>query len=153
MKFLADETLGKLAKWLRILGYDTLYFRRIKDDELLELAVREERLVLTRDTHLLRRRKAKNCLLIRYDHLEDQLRQLISEINLQPARLFSRCLECNLPLEEMPQEAARLLVPPFVWRTQQHFRRCPRCRRIFWPATHIQHMLSKLNHLGLVGEE
>lgn len=143
--------LGTLARWLRILGLDVAYESDIADAELVERAVAEERIILTRDRRLVERRLARRYLLIRSDAVDEQLRQVIDELDLElpEDRLLGRCLDCNAPLEEMPAEAARPRVPPFVARTQRRFRRCPRCDRIFWRATHVDGIEERLSRLGI----
>jgi hypothetical protein len=148
MKFLADEMLGKLAKWLRILGYDTLYYNRLPDDELLRIAAEEQRLILTRDTRLIQRKLAKNYLLIRHDHWLDQLKQLATELQLDiRSNLLTRCCRCNQLLEAVQKSSVQIRVPPYVYHTQSHFRQCPLCRRIYWPATHVANIVKQLEWL------
>jgi hypothetical protein len=145
MKFLADEMLGKLAKWLRILGYDTLYYNYIPDDELLSIALREQRLILTRDTRLIKRRLAKNYLLVRHDHWLDQLKQLVAELGLDTrGNLLARCCLCNQLLEVVEKTGVRAYVPPYVYQTQSCFKQCPCCRRIYWPATHVASIIKQI---------
>ncbi len=141
MKFMADEMLGKLAKWLRIFGYDTLYLRHVRDSELLRLSVAEKRILLTRDTNLIKRKGVKNFLFISYDHLFAQLRQVVGELGIPyPDNPFSRCLICNDPLVPYSREEACRIVPQYVGRTQEVFGQCPGCRRIYWKGTHYERM-------------
>jgi uncharacterized protein with PIN domain len=138
--------LGRLARWLRILGHDVLYFRRIEDADLVELARREKRILLTRDTRLVQRRAARGALLIDSPYLELQLRQLArwnGESLLAPG-LCRRCLECNEPTLTVEPESVEHRVPPYVFRTQRSFRECPSCHRIYWSASHVQDMLRRL---------
>src|SRR3989304_5209998 len=105
MKFIADEMLGRLAKWLRILGYDTAYFRDVRDSELLRLSVLEKRLLLTRYTLLIRRRGIKNFLFISCDQPFEQIKQVVRELKIPyPAEPFSRCIMCNDVLEPYTKE-------------------------------------------------
>jgi uncharacterized protein with PIN domain len=148
VRFLADAMVGKLARWLRILGYDTLYFRDIDNERLLELARAEGRRLLTRDTRLIGRLSGIPHTLIRDDRPELQLRQIAGELHLSPSTgLLTRCIECNTPLVPFPKEQARPLVPPYVFRTQERFSRCPDCRRLYWKGTHEERMRTKLKEL------
>lgn len=143
--------LGSLARWLRVLGFDVRYDPRLDDGALVERAVAEERLILTRDSRLIRRRRARNHLFIRSQAVEKQLRQVLEELELRlrPHRVLGRCLRCNEPLFELPPEEARGQVPPYVARTQRRFSRCPACRRIYWRATHVERMHKRLEAMGL----
>jgi len=148
IKFAADVMLGKLAKWLRILGYDTTYDSRITDAQLIESARRAGRVILTRDTRLVQRRKAKPYVLIAQDYVADQLRQLIRELKLDTDQgLLSRCLVCNQPLAAIAKSSIQDLVPPYVYKTQSRFYQCPVCQRIFWPATHVTDILHRLERI------
>ena len=141
MKFIADEMLGKLAKWLRICGYDTFYFRHIRDSELLRISVAEKRLLLTRDTLLIRRRGLKNFLFISYDEPVEQIKQVIRELDIPyPSEPFTRCIMCNNLLEAYTREDACRDVPEYVCKTQEVFGRCPGCHKIYWKGTHYERM-------------
>jgi len=146
MKFIADGMLGRLAKWLRMLGYDTLYDPRWDDNELVRRARAEERLILTRDT-ILAKRPGVRSLLISSQSLEGQLRQILDELSLKANAPFCRCSLCNVPLVEIERATARNLVPPYVFATQSHFRRCPQCSRIYWRGTHWQRMNELLDKI------
>jgi uncharacterized protein len=152
LKFIVDVNVGKLAKWLRILGYDALFINPIEDGTLVEIALREGRVILTKDTHIAERRLVTGgqvrVVLVEGDRLQEQLRFLVARLGLKgPFRLFSRCLECNLPLVDAERSAVKELVPPFVYRTQTHYMACPRCGRIYWPGTHWQRMRATAQQL------
>jgi uncharacterized protein with PIN domain len=146
MKFAADCMLGTLAKWLIILGHDVAYFPRIEDGELVQLARREGRTILTRDRRLVQRREARDHVLIASQDLREQIRQVLEERRL-PIRkdsLFRRCIKCNRRTRAVKRVSVRSLVPPYVYRTRRRFTRCPGCRRVFWRATHASRMLQDL---------
>lgn len=143
MRFVADAMLGTLAKWLRILGYDTEYDPDRDDHQLVRLARAEDRMLLTRDRELARRRGVC-ALLITSEHLEAQINQVLAELDLEPDRSFSRCPVCNEPLTEIDRETARSRVPAYVARTHELFRSCPSCQRIYWRGTHWQQMDEQL---------
>lgn len=140
--------LGRLAKWLRILGYDTLYLGHESDQRLAKMAAQEGRVLLTRDTDLASR-KGFQKLLVRSHRLSEQLSQVIEELDLRvDDRTLSLCLICNQPLEEIGKEEVRNKVPPYVYETHARFYRCPRCRRIYWSGTHLDHIREELRKLG-----
>ena len=147
--FLADCMLGRLAKWLRILGYDTAYFSDITDEKLVHRALHEGRVILTRDTHLIKRKLARRCLLIQSDQVLEQLKQVIEEFKLKaPNRgILRRCLLCNTPLSAISKKRVRGRVPPYVYKTQRSFAYCSRCDRIYWRGTHINRVFDRLSKL------
>jgi len=136
-RFVADVMLGRLAKWLRIAGFDVLYSNRYTDDELVELSRSHGRILLSRDTRLLIRRSVSRFVFLESDRIQDQIRQVFRlTATTSLTALFSRCLTCNEPLAEASRESVRDMVPPFVYETQRRFKSCPRCRKIYWAGTH-----------------
>jgi uncharacterized protein len=141
VRFIADNMLGKLAKWLRILGYDTSYFRDAEDGRLVAIARREGRVLLTRDTRLLLRRRLCPMLFVRHDRVWEQLRQVVGELGLSMGeRLGSRCIRCNRSLAPLAKDRAAGRVPAYVFRHHDAFFQCEGCGRIFWGGTHLTHM-------------
>ncbi|HEU5360760.1 MAG TPA: Mut7-C RNAse domain-containing protein [Candidatus Deferrimicrobiaceae bacterium] len=142
MRFFADAMLGKLAKWLRILGCDVAFDPAISDGEIAVRARREGRVILTRDTLLIRRKEVRdNCFFVRGDSYRDQLRQVVDHFRIHPSEgLFTRCVRCNELLADLPKPLVAGKVPPYVYRTQESFGCCARCGRIFWKATHWEEM-------------
>lgn len=148
MKFAADKMLGRLARWLRVIGQDVIYGPHLSGYGLIRAARREGRLILTRD-RALAKKNPPDYLLIESDRFRDQLKQVVRACRLEPFReAFTRCVECNSLLEPIATEAVKDKVPPYVFSTQEKFSFCPICRRIFWPATHQQKMLEELKGLG-----
>ena len=145
MKFIADVMVGKLARWLRILGFDAAYSNKFEDDELLRIAERENRIILTRDRGLASRRMSTRCLLIGSDNYKEQIRQVIAEFNIEHFDMFSRCIECNAELRQVDKEDVFERVPPFVYLTQERFAMCPSCRRVYWRGTHAAEILKQLS--------
>lgn len=137
MKFLATEEVGRLARWLRLMGYDTAAVRAIPLTQLYRKAYNERRIVLTRNHRI-----GASCLfrVIRLTSpmLEDQLRQLIHELSLaiDDEQLFTRCDRCNVPVEPIEKTNVKDTVPPYVYQKQEEFYTCPSCKRIYWAATH-----------------
>ena len=148
IKFIADVMLGRLAKWLRILGYDTAYIRNIRDTELIRLSLAECRMVLTRDTRLIKKKGVKNYLFITDDHFVAQLKQVVSELHIPYSKnTFSRCIICNEHLLSFSKDAACNIVPEYVCKTEDIFGRCPECHRIYWKGTHYKEMERVLREL------
>ena len=143
-RFVADCNVGRLARWLRALGYDASYHARIEDAALVREAAAENRVLLTRDRDLLQRRVIQSgsvrAILIRDDAVTAQLRQVFAELGLDLEQSLSRCIECNAELEPRDAENVADRVPPFVRRTQTNYSECPGCGRIYWAGTHWQHM-------------
>ena len=147
-RFVADVMLGRLARWLRIAGFDAAYSNTFSDDALLEISNREGRVLLSRDTRLLIRRPAREFLFIRSAGLEAQLGQVFGALRITSLdAVLTRCLSCNEALVEAPRESVRGLVPEFVYRTQPRFEACPGCRKIYWAGTHREAVLRKLETL------
>ena len=150
-RFVADKMLGRLARWLRILGCDVLYGTNYSGKGLLAAARADRRVVLTRDRRLVRRQDVPEHLFVDSDHLREQLRQVVAAFALDPqASLFQRCVECNGELEEVGRDEAAGKVPAFVLDTQSSFRRCRRCRHLYWDATHVDRVRRELEGMGLI---
>lgn len=145
MKFVVDCMLGKLAKWLKILGFDTLFFAKIGDDELLAIAEKEERVLLTRDNELFERADAASAFFIISEDWQDQLKQVLDGFKLRDkAKPYSRCIECNAVLKALSRDKAKNLVTPFVYKNAAGFALCPVCGRVFWQGSHQKDMAAKI---------
>ncbi len=150
-RFIADVMLGRLSKWLRIIGYDTLYYSMIDDRELIMRSVEEDRLILTRDTRLIKWRIARKHLFVRNDNLKNQLRQVIFDLALDTtSRLFTRCCECNGELIPLKKGDALGKVPEYVYQTQEKFSICVTCKRIYWKGTHYARIMEELKEMGVM---
>ena len=142
LRFVLDGHLGRLAAYLRMLGFDTSYWNHAADDALATLASREERTLLTRDRGLLKRAIVRRGYFVRSDRPHDQLREVVVRFGLGPAcRLFGRCMRCNSPLEAIALAAARTRVPPRVALEQTEFQHCPACDTLYWRGSHHARML------------
>jgi uncharacterized protein with PIN domain len=151
-KFIVDSNVGKLARWLRMLGYDAVFFEGEDDAYMIDRALKESRVILTRDTQIMKRGVITGgrlkAILIDSDQPEPQIRQVIDTLHIDfQSRPFTVCLECNNPLEKRNQEEVKERVPPYVFQTQQQYMECPVCHRIYWRGTHWQAMLRKLERL------
>lgn len=154
MKFVADTMLGNLARWLRILGYDTLYSRYFEDWKLLRIAEEESRVLLTRDESLFRRAKTKNLgvVLITSDDIAEMLAYVAAktgiELSFDPSR--TRCPECNTLLMRISKAEALSLLESNVITKYEEFWRCGKCGKIYWQGNHwrtINSTLEKANRL------
>jgi uncharacterized protein with PIN domain len=148
LRFIADEMLGKLAKWLRTIGYDTVYYTGGGDGALVQRALAEGRILLTKDSHLIRRKLARKALFIESDQPQEQLKQVVENLQLDTqSKLFSRCLMCNQELASVRKESIQDKVPVYTYLTQDRFYKCPDCGRIYWPGTHKDSMLQVLGDI------
>ncbi len=140
-RFVADSHLGGLARLLRMIGFDTLYQNRFSDDEVERLAREQQRIVLTRDRALLKRRGITHGCYVRALRPRQQLREIFDRLDLaRAARPFSRCLSCNGTLQVLEPQRVEALVPPGVRDHYQRFCICDGCARVFWEGTHWQRM-------------
>jgi|Deesub1362A_J573_1020465.scaffolds.fasta_scaffold01396_2 hypothetical protein len=155
MRFVADSMLGRLARWLRILGYDTVYFPHIEDRLILRIAREEDRILLTRDRGLVKVRGLKRYLLLRENDPFKQLKEVITALRLTPYRgsdrfgipSLVRCPVCNALLRRIPKEEAEGHVPEYVYNTVREFKRCPGCGRFYWKGTHPERAQRKLTEV------
>lgn len=145
-KFAVDRNLGKLVKWLRILGYDAQYDPGNADQNFLRRAAEEGRIALTRKRNLACRFRRAEVLVVKADRLASQIDEVLAALKSapDPARRMTRCLICNEALENAAKETVAGMVPAFVFATCDRYRRCPRCGRIFWPGTHTRHVAEYL---------
>ena len=149
IKFIVDNNVGKLAKWLRIMGYDASLFTGEDDGKMVKLALAQNRVVLTKDRQIMRRRLVTSgrlkAILIEDNDSKAQLQQIVEALNLDyQFKPFSICLECNQNLMERDKERVRDLVPPYIFKTHNLYMECPSCHRIYWRGTHWQAMSQEL---------
>jgi len=148
MLFVADSMLGKLARYLRIMGYDTIYQKTYSGQRLSEL-VAEGRVLLTRST--IRVKEYPHVVFIDRDLVKDQLTVLDSNLRLSrdQEKWFTRCSICNSPLSKVDREGAQAHVPDYVFfRYPEKIQFCPSCKRFYWPGTHRERMLARLKDWG-----
>ncbi len=156
MRFIADSMLGRLARWLRLLGYDTLYYPQIEDRLLLKIAREDNRILLTRDTRLVKVRGLQHFLLLKESNPFRQLKNLIMTFELklndksgsvEGAAILSRCAVCNASLNNIPKEEVKGFVPQYVYQTSDIFRQCSRCGKLYWKGTHPEKFKKKLTEI------
>lgn len=149
LRFLLDVHLGRLAAYLRMAGFDTLYGSQASDTELAAIVAHERRTLLTRDRYLLMRTAVERGYWVRSTEPKEQLLEVVRRFDLAGSmRPFTRCMECNTLLEEAGREAVSERLPPRL-KDKQVFRICPGCRRIYWEGTHHAKMSELLSHVRL----
>ena len=147
-RFAADRTLGTLAKWLRILGYDTTYEAE-NSSKLFFDCLTDNRILLTRTKKIQKKFSTHRTVFVRSNFLDEQLKQVVAELGINRAeiRSFSRCIQCNLPIVEISKDDAYGLVPDYIWETQEAFNQCRQCERIYWPGSHAERSMEKIRLL------
>lgn len=146
--FFADAMLGKLARWMRTLGYDVEYENSIEDKTLVERAEKDGRIILTRDRLLVERRRARGrSLFISSENTGEQLKQIVAAYGLPEGGFLTRCLRCNALLEEVDREAVEGKVPPYIYETAERFTVCLKCGRVYWAGSHRVNMVRDLERL------
>jgi uncharacterized protein with PIN domain len=131
-KFIADVMLGRLAKWLRIAGFDVLYSNKFSDD----------------DTRLLIRKPVREFIYLESQDVQKQVRQVFEKMHIHSLSFpLTRCLSCNEALVEINRESVRRRVPTFVYQTQIYFKSCPKCGKVFWAGTHRMAVIRILEKL------
>ncbi len=137
-RFVVDIHLGKLASYLRLLGFDTLYRNDFQDDELAELSSEEIRILLTRDRGLLKRKVVTRGYLVRKDDPKEQIHEIVRRFDLaQLAVPFSRCSLCNGLLSSVSKKAIEKDLEPLTKEHYHHFKQCPDCHQIYWKGSHF----------------
>ena len=150
MKILCDQMLGSLATWLRILGVDTLYpDNQMSDEQLLQIAAKEQRLIITRDKQLIAQGKKRKIPVLELEttNLDEQLEIVIKTVPFETDKMLSRCTLCNTPLHSVGKNDVKGQVPPKVLESQKDFWYCPHCKKYYWMGTHYQNMMQKINRL------
>lgn len=136
-KFILTKELGRLAKWLRIFGYDSKFYRQDNFSALVITALREERAILTRNSRI-SRFPGPRVIRITSDFVAEQIKQLLRQLKVKPKSkdMFTRCIICNVELEETAKAQVKNKVPAYVYKTQKEFVICPHCKRVYWQGTH-----------------
>ena len=151
MKFLVDQMLGTLAKWLRFCGIDTFYATQsIQDDELLEIAKKENRVLVTRDKELILRAQKRDIRVIPVftRDLDEQLKKVLNRTTVDSTQILSRCSLCNTQLISIDKEQVKNKVPENVYQTNETFWICPECKKVYWCGSHYDKILQKIKNLS-----
>ena len=152
-KFIVDAMCGRLAKWLRFLGYNTLYYKKGNDKQLLKLAIQEGRILITKDTEFIKHKKLHKIIFIKANNTEDQFLEVIKWIitngfNPPKVHLFpTRCIVCNGEIKKVCKKHIVGLVPDYIFETKTNFHKCNKCHRIYWEGSHTARLKNKLNSL------
>jgi uncharacterized protein with PIN domain len=148
-RFVLDIHLGRLAGYLRMLGFDTLYRNDYRDEELARLSQEEERILLTRDRHLLKRRAVEHGYCLRETRPRRQLLEVLDRFDLSGSQAaFTRCLRCNGLLEPVAKEQVADRLPPDTREHYQEFHQCASCGQVYWKGSHYQRMVQFIQSLG-----
>lgn len=147
-KFVLDIHLGKLARYMRMLGFDTFYRNDLKDEEIVHISLTEIRTILTRDVGLLKRGNVTHGYFVRNTEIEKQLEEVVKRFQLEnEIKEFSRCIECNTLLKPIDKERIIDQLPPKVRKHYNEFYICPNCSKIYWKGSHVEDMLRVINKL------
>lgn len=146
LRFVADRMIGRLARMLRLLGYDTLYLPDVSPAGIVEVARRDGRIILTPGEPRLRFRGAGNVFSIKSEYPPEQLREVVNKFSLDPrSGLWTRCTVCNGSISRVRREEVQSLVKPRVYELYTEFYRCPGCGRVYWRGSHVEHILKNLS--------
>jgi hypothetical protein len=150
MKFLCDQMLGTLAKWLRIYGYDTFYANSEMDDpKLLQISKNENRTLITRDKNLIQtaRRENLKTIDIKTTDIDEQLHIVLGGIKIDKTKVLSRCILCNTKVEEIKKKDIKGTVPEKAFNNNEKFWFCKKCNKIYWKGSHYEKMFEKINEI------
>jgi len=151
MKFLCDQMLGTLAKWLRIYGFDTYFVNSEMDDtKLLEITKKENRILITRDKNLIQsaRRENLKTIEIKTTDINEQISTVLGDIKIDKTKILSRCILCNTEVDEIKKEDIKGKIPERVFNNNEKFWFCKKCNKIYWKGTHYEKMFEKINNLS-----
>ena len=150
LKFLVDRTAGRLARWLRILGFDVEYVAASDPSAIVRLARQSARTTLTRNSSLAER-LGKDSMLLESERVDDQIKQVIDEVGAGRCEPFSRCNVCNAKLVPVRKDSLKGRVPEYVYMNNDRFSVCPVCGRYYWQGTHWQRMRQVIERI--LGDE
>lgn len=148
MKFLCDQMLGTLAKWLRIYGFDTFYANSETDDnELLKIAKKENRTLITRDKELTYcgKRENLNVIELKTTDLDEQLKLVLKHVKIDETKILSRCILCNSKVNKIQKDKVKNKVPEKVFENNEEFWFCKKCDKIYWYGSHTENMIKKIS--------
>ncbi len=145
MKLILTKELGRLAKWLRILGYDAEYFDNSNHSALIIRALRDDRVILTRNQHL-PRHTGMQIILVNAEEIKQQIGEVVKTLKLEVNKdiIFTRCILCNSLLVPINKVKVQDKVPGYVFATQDNFITCPKCNRVYWQGTHWDNVIKMI---------
>ncbi|HNR41781.1 MAG TPA: Mut7-C RNAse domain-containing protein [Bacteroidales bacterium] len=140
-RFILDAHLGKLAKYLRLLGFDTLFFNHISDNEIISISLQERRIILTRDRNLLKHKQVTHGYWVRSQKPKKQLEEIAGRLDLKNSAIpFTRCMECNSIITMISKDAVLENLQQKTREYYNNFRKCQGCGRIYWEGSHFESM-------------
>ena len=147
-RFVADRMLGKLAKWLRVLGYDVVYLKKAAEEEILQ-NLQEGRTLLTRNRRARSWHGKGRVFMVNNDDPKIQLCEVVKGLRLaeSDSAMFSRCLSCNRPLAAVRREEVREEVPDYIYQRQKEFHHCSDCGKVYWHGSHAVRMRQQLRKI------
>ena len=147
-KFILDVHLGKLSRYMRMLGFDTYYKNDLDDSEIVDISLEEKRTILTRDIGLLKRGKVTHGYFVRNTEAEEQVEEIVNRFQLESRiKEFTRCIDCNTELIPIEKEKVIDKLPPKVREYYNEFFICPNCSKVYWKGSHVENMLRVVNKL------
>ena len=149
-KVLCDQMLGGLAKWLRLIGVDTLFITdSIEDDELVNISIGEKRILITRDKELLIRAEKKEIPIIQIQStdLTNQIETVLENISIDENRFFSRCSLCNALVKKVDKQSVKSNIPDKVFLNNDLFWYCSSCNKYYWKGSHYDKILDTLSEI------
>jgi len=151
MKFLCDQMLGTLAKWLRIYGFDTYFATdEIDDSKLIDISKKENRVLISRDIQLIQNARRENIdtILLTTTDLDEQIKNVIIKTGIDENKFLSRCIICNSKVEKIDKEKIEGKVPGRVFKNNKDFWYCKKCDKIYWKGSHIEKMKERIKLLS-----
>jgi uncharacterized protein with PIN domain len=147
-KFVADVHLGRLTRYLRMMGFDVYYRNDLDDEEIVKISLGEKRTILTKDRGILKRTEVTHGYWVRSTRVEEQTKEVVKRFDLKKEiKEFTRCIECNDVLNSVEKKEIIDELPANVAKLQNEFYKCPSCEKIYWKGTHYQRMLSFIQSL------
>lgn len=140
-RFILDVHLGRLARYLRMLGFDSAWQRDQDDAQIIDQALAEGRIILTRDVGILKQKRVSHAYWLRSTRPDRQLAEVLDALDLRgQIQPFTRCMECNGPIRPVSRDAVAGRIDPQIQSRFDHFRECAACRRVYWQGSHYQRM-------------